>query len=78
MSSAHNVSETHQGNLNEIAQNVFSYIQPDGTWFINNMGLIVGKTEAISIDTTSTERRNRSYIDAIEVHVSGCDYCRSF
>ena len=70
MPSAHNVSETHQGRLREIAQNVFSYVQPDGTWFINNMGLIVGETEAISIDTTSTERRNRSYIDAIEALTS--------
>ena len=66
MPSAHNVSETNQGDLREIAEGVFSYIQPDGTWFINNMGLIVGKTESISIDTTSTERRNRSYINAIK------------
>lgn len=51
--------------LTEVASDVYSYVQPDGTWFINNTGFVVGDTGVISIDTTSTERRNRAYIDAI-------------
>jgi len=51
--------------LNEVAPGVYSYVQPDGTWFINNMGFIAGSNAVVSIDTTSTERRNRAYLDAI-------------
>ena len=53
------------GLLEEVAPGVFSYVQPDGTWFINNTGFIVGESGVLSIDTTSTELRNRAYIDAI-------------
>ncbi|MDG2114509.1 MAG: MBL fold metallo-hydrolase [Actinomycetota bacterium] len=51
--------------LGEVAPGVYSYVQPDGTWFINNTGFIVGSSAVISIDSTSTERRNLAYIDAI-------------
>jgi len=46
-----------------VAPGVYSYVQPDGTWFINNMGFIAGSSAVVSIDTTSTERRNRAYLD---------------
>ena len=51
--------------LSEVAPGVYSYVQPDGTWFINNMGFIAGSSAVVSIDTTSTERRNRAYLEAI-------------
>jgi cyclase len=51
--------------LQEVAPGVYSYVQPDGTWFINNTGFIVGDDAVISIDATSTERRTRAYLDAI-------------
>lgn len=51
--------------LDEVAPGIYSYVQPDGTWFINNTGFIVGSKAVISIDSTSTERRNLAYIDAI-------------
>ncbi|WP_419841754.1 MBL fold metallo-hydrolase [Candidatus Poriferisodalis sp.] len=51
--------------LSEVAPNVYSYVQPDGTWFINNMGFVVGADAVVSIDATSTERRTRAYLDAI-------------
>ena len=51
--------------LSEVAPGVYSYVQPDGTWFINNMGFIAGSSGVVSIDSTSTERRNRAYMDAI-------------
>lgn len=49
----------------EVAHDVYAYIQPDGTWWINNAGFIVGPDHVVSIDTTSTERRTRAYLDAI-------------
>ena len=51
--------------LSEVAPGVYSYVQPDGTWFINNMGFVVGSNSVVSIDATSTERRTRAYLDAI-------------
>ena len=56
MSSAH---------LREVSDGVFAYIQPDGTWFINNTGFLVASGGVTSIDTCSTERRTRDYLDAI-------------
>ena len=48
----------------KLAEGVWAYIQPDGSWMINNMGLIDGPDGAISIDVTSTERRTRDYLAA--------------
>ena len=66
MSSNHLHGNLGPGLLEEVAPQVFSYVQPDGTWFINNTGFIVGETAVVSIDTTSTELRNRAYLDAIQ------------
>lgn len=65
MSTNHLHDHLGPGLLNEVAPDVFSYVQPDGTWFINNTGFIVGTNGVVSIDTTSTELRNRAYIAAI-------------
>lgn len=60
---AHAAVEAAQ--LSEVAPGVYSYVQPDGTWFINNMGFIAGSSSVVSIDSTSTEQRNRAYLEAI-------------
>ncbi len=44
---------------------VYAYVQPDGTWWINNTGFLVGPQGVISIDACSTERRTRAYQAAI-------------
>jgi cyclase len=49
----------------EISAGVYAYVQPDGTWWINNTGFLVGPQGVISIDTCATERRTRAYQDAI-------------
>ena len=35
--------------LTEVADRVFAYVQPDGSWWINNTGLLVGRHAAVSI-----------------------------
>jgi cyclase len=40
-------------------------VQPDGSWFLNNTGFLVGRDGVVSIDTTSTERRTRDYLAAV-------------
>jgi cyclase len=51
--------------VQEVSDGIFAYIQPDGSWFLNNTGFIVGRGGVVSIDTTSTERRTRDYLAAI-------------
>jgi cyclase len=49
----------------EVSEGLFAYVQPDGSWWINNTGFLVGRTGVTSIDTCSTERRTRDYLAAI-------------
>ena len=51
--------------VTEVADGVFAYVQPDGSWWINNTGFLRGSDMVVSIDTCSTERRTRAYLDAI-------------
>ncbi|MGA9856479.1 MAG: MBL fold metallo-hydrolase [Solirubrobacteraceae bacterium] len=53
------------GVAREISDGIFAYVQPDGTWWINNTGFLVSGSGVISIDACSTERRTRAYLDAI-------------
>ncbi|MGQ0623383.1 MAG: MBL fold metallo-hydrolase [Sporichthyaceae bacterium] len=53
------------GTSTEIAAGVYAYIQPDGTWWINNTGFLVGRTRVTSIDACATERRTRAYLATI-------------
>ncbi|MDF2492745.1 MAG: Beta-lactamase protein [Microbacterium sp.] len=52
--------------LQRVGTGVWAYIQPDGGWMINNMGLVAGPDGATSIDATSTEQRMRAYLGAVE------------
>jgi cyclase len=51
--------------LIEVAERIFVYVQPDGSWWINNTGFVVGGRSVISIDACSTQRRTRAYLDRI-------------
>ena len=49
----------------EVADGVFGYIQPDGSWWLNNSGFVIGDGDVVGIDSTSTERRTRALLIAI-------------
>ena len=51
--------------VHEVSAGIYAYVQPDGTWWINNTGFLVGPQGVVSIDSCSTERRTRAYQDAI-------------
>ncbi|HXW39186.1 MAG TPA: MBL fold metallo-hydrolase [Acidimicrobiales bacterium] len=51
--------------VEEVSDGVFAYVQPDGSWCINNTGFIVGSDAFVSVDAASTERRTRAYLTAI-------------
>jgi cyclase len=53
------------GRLEEVADGVFAYVQPDGSWMINNTGFLVARDGITAVDACSTERRTRGFLDAI-------------
>jgi cyclase len=64
-SSLHDHPGLGPAQLVEVAEGIFAYIQPDGSWYINNTGFIVGSSSVISIDACSTEKRTRAYRERI-------------
>ncbi|WP_312878267.1 MBL fold metallo-hydrolase [Lentzea indica] len=55
-----------QPELVEVAPGVHAYIQPDGSWMINNTGVVVGSDDSLLlVDTTSTETRNRALFASV-------------
>lgn len=48
--------------LTEVAHDVFAYIQPDGSWYLNNCGVVGG---GLAIDTCATERRTRDFVETV-------------
>ncbi|CAN5857877.1 MBL fold metallo-hydrolase [soil metagenome] len=62
--------DVHRGELDppevvEVSDGVFAYVQPDGSWWINNTGFLVADDAVVAIDTCATERRTRGFLSAI-------------
>jgi cyclase len=51
--------------VQEVAPGVFAYIQPDGSWWINNAGFMVGGDATVSVDSCATEARTTAYRTSI-------------
>ncbi|GIJ50657.1 MBL fold metallo-hydrolase [Virgisporangium aliadipatigenens] len=51
--------------VEDLGGGLYAYIQPNGTWFINNTGFLVSRTGVISVDACSTTRRTIAYREAI-------------
>ena len=51
--------------MTEVAAGIHAYVQPDGSWMINNAGVVAGGRTHLMIDTTSTEARNRALLAAV-------------
>ena len=64
-SSPHDHSPVGPPRVEEVADRVFAYVQPDGSWWINNTGFVVGDRAVVAIDSCSTERRTAAYLEAI-------------
>jgi cyclase len=57
--------EVGPAQLVEVADRVYAYLQPDGSWWINNTGFVVGDSSIVCIDACSTERRTRAFRQSI-------------
>ena len=51
--------------LEEISDGIFAYVQPDGSWMINNTGFLVARRGVTAIDSCSTERRTREFLATV-------------
>jgi cyclase len=48
---------TSFGELREVADGVYAYLQPPGTWCVSNAGVLVGPDGLILVDTAATRKR---------------------
>jgi cyclase len=64
------VNHQDQPALTTVADGAFAWIQPDGSWWINNAGVINTSDGAVLIDTCATEPRTRALLDAT-AHATG-------
>ena len=52
--------------LEEIGDGTWAYVQLDGSWGLNNAGVLAGSEGVTLIDTCFTERRTRELLAAVE------------
>jgi cyclase len=52
--------------LEEVADNVFAFVQLDGSWGLNNAGILVGDRGVTVVDTAFTEPRARFLRQTVE------------
>lgn len=53
------------GRAEQIADRIYAFVQPDGSWMINNSGFVVGRSAVSCVDSCATERRTLALRDAI-------------
>ena len=69
VTSAHDEDPDHRlppPRTEEVADGIYAYVQPDGSWWINNTGFVVGRSGAVCIDTCATEARTRAFLDTVD------------
>jgi cyclase len=54
-----------------ITGGVHAWVQPDGTWWINNAGVVLGEGGPLVIDTCATEVRTRRFLAAVDDAAGG-------
>jgi len=52
--------------LHDLGNGVYAYIQPDGSWCLNNAGLIVDNQQAMLVDTLTDLAHTQDMLDAIQ------------
>jgi len=57
--------------VEEVSTGIYAYIQPDGTWWINNTGFLVGARRVVAVDACATEARTRAFLSAIAATAGG-------
>jgi cyclase len=48
-----------------VTDEVLAWVQPDGSWWINNAGVVLGGDGPVLVDTCATEPRTRRFLTAV-------------
>lgn len=56
---------TDEPELVPVADGVFAWIQPDGSWWVNNAGAVVGDDGVVLVDTCATRARTERFLAAV-------------
>jgi cyclase len=59
------------GTLEELCSGVHAWVQPDGSWWVNNAGAITGGDSVLVVDTCATEARTRRFLEAVDAATGG-------
>jgi cyclase len=57
--------------LQEVGSGVHAWVQPDGTWWVNNAGVVADGGQVLVVDTCATETRTRRFLEAVAGRVGG-------
>ncbi|WP_116116198.1 MBL fold metallo-hydrolase [Austwickia chelonae] len=57
--------------VDEVAPGVYAYVQPDGSWWVNNCAFVIGDDSMLLVDTCATADRTRALLDAVEGFSAG-------
>ena len=72
MSEAQGVEPTPESaRLEELRPGVYSWVQPDGSWWVNNAGAVAGGDGLLVIDTCATVTRTRRFLAALDSATRG-------
>ena len=61
----HGSSQLPPPTIQEVSGGIYAYLQPDGSWGLNNAGFIVGRNSVTVIDTCFTEARTKAFLEAV-------------
>jgi cyclase len=64
-SDQHRPAASDAATLDEVRPGVHAWVQPDGAWWVNNAGAVVGEDDVLVIDTCATAERTRRFLDAV-------------
>lgn len=57
--------------LRQITGNVYAWVQPDGSWWLNNAGAVLGEDGVILVDTCATAARTSRFLAAVDGVAAG-------
>jgi glyoxylase-like metal-dependent hydrolase (beta-lactamase superfamily II) len=65
--------ERFKTGLHRVSDHVYAFMQPDGSWGLNNMGVVVGQGRSLLIDAATDIPRTRAVVDALARAVPGSE-----
>jgi len=65
------MNQQEQPVMTAVADDVFAWVQPDGSWWVNNAGAVATADGVILVDTCATERRTRALLAAVDQATGG-------